>query len=182
MKAFVIRYGLIAGVIVAIPMLAYWLSLPADAILPPATTMMVATYAVMLVALTLVFVGIKQYRDRVLGGVIRFGPALLVGLAISAIAGLCYAFAWEICRIFGRFDFTAMYATTFVEEARARGADAAGMAAAAEQAAQFTQMYANPLFRIPMTFLEIFPVGVLVTLISAALLRNSRFMPVARSA
>ena len=64
-----------------------------------------------------------------------------------------------------------------VEQARASGADAQGMAAAAAQAAEFTEMYANPLFRVPMTFLEIFPVGILVSLMSAALLRNSRVLP-----
>jgi hypothetical protein len=61
-----------------------------------------------------------------------------------------------------------------VEQARAAGADEQ---AAAANAAKFTEMYANPLFRIPMTFLEIFPVGILVSLISAALLKNSRFLP-----
>ncbi len=177
MKNFIIRYGLFAGAIVAVPMLAYWLSLPADATLPPSLTMMIWTYAVMLVALSMVFVGIKHFRDRELGGVIRFGQALAMGLAISAIAGVCYSLAWEVCRIFGRFDFTAMYAKSFVDQARASGADEAGLAAATAQAAQFTQMYADPLFRIPMTFLEVFPVGVAVSLFSAALLRNSRFMP-----
>jgi len=37
--------------------------------------------------------------------------------------------------------------------------------------------YANPLFRMPMTFLEIFPVGLVVAIISAAILRNSRVLP-----
>ena len=41
---------------------------------------------------------------------------------------------------------------------------------------QFKVQYANPLFRLPMTFIEIFPVGVLVSLFAAALLRNPRFM------
>jgi hypothetical protein len=76
-----------------------------------------------------------------------------------------------------RFDFVALYANEMVEQARAAGADEQGMAAAAANAANFTQMYANPLFRFPMTFLEIFPVGILVSLISAALLKNSRFLP-----
>ena len=49
--------------------------------------MTVLTYLVMLVALSMVFVGIKQYRDQALGGVIKFGPALLVGLGISAVRG-----------------------------------------------------------------------------------------------
>ena len=36
--------------------------------------------------------------------------------------------------------------------------------------------YANPLFRIPMTFMEIFPVGFLVALVSALLLRNPKIL------
>ena len=175
MKNIVLRNGIIAGLIVGIPMLAYFLSVPADGTLSP--HMMVLTYIVMLVALSMVFVGIKQYRDQALGGVSKFGPALLVGLGISAIAGVFYAVAWEICTAFMRFDFVAFYANEMVEQARAAGADEQGMAAAAANAANFTQMYANPLFRIPMTFLEIFPVGILVSLISAALLRNSQFLP-----
>jgi hypothetical protein len=77
MKNIVLRNGIIAGLIVGIPMLAYFLSVPADGTLSP--HMMVLTYIVMLVALSMVFVGIKQYRDQALGGVIKFGPALLVG-------------------------------------------------------------------------------------------------------
>ncbi len=44
----------------------------------------------------------------------------------------------------------------------------------------FKAQYANPLFRLPMTFIEIFPVGVLVSLISAAILRNPRVLPARR--
>ena len=43
--------------------------------------------------------------------------------------------------------------------------------------AQFGEMYANPLIRMPITFIEIFPVGLVISLIAAALLRNSRFLP-----
>jgi hypothetical protein len=41
-------------------------------------------------------------------------------------------------------------------------------------------MYRNPLYRIPITFVEIFPVGLIVALVSAALLRNPRLLPAAR--
>ena len=44
-------------------------------------------------------------------------------------------------------------------------------------AAAFQKSYANPLHRFPQTFLEMFPVGVLISLISAGLLRNSRLLP-----
>ena len=51
------------------------------------------------------------------------------------------------------------------------------VAAVTAQMDEFRRQYANPFFRLPMTFVEIFPVGVLISLISAGLLRNSRFLP-----
>ena len=174
MKNVIVRYGILAGLIVGISMILYMISIPADAQAAPS---MLLTYIVMLVALSMVFLGIKQYRDRALGGVIRFMPALLVGLGISAVAGVFYAIAWEISMVFMKFDFIEFYANSMVEQARTSGADAQGVAAAAAKAAEFTQMYANPLIRVPFAFLEIFPVGILVSLISAAVLRNSRVLP-----
>ena len=40
----------------------------------------------------------------------------------------------------------------------------------------------NPLVRVPITFIEMFPVGVIISLLSALLLRNSRFMPARQAA
>jgi hypothetical protein len=48
--------------------------------------------------------------------------------------------------------------------------------------AEFKVMYANPWFRLPMVFSEIFPVGVLVSLVSAAMLRRPTFLPARRVA
>ena len=53
-------------------------------------------YLIILVALSVIFVGIKRYRDRELGGVIRFGQAFLVGLGISLVAGVIYVVCWEV--------------------------------------------------------------------------------------
>jgi hypothetical protein len=64
-----------------------------------------------------------------------------------------------------------------VEAARARGATAEELERVAEQGAAFARMYANPLYRLPLTFVEMFPIGVVIAAISAGLLRNSRFLP-----
>jgi hypothetical protein len=64
-----------------------------------------------------------------------------------------------------------------IEAARAKGASPAEIEALSAQMAEFQEMYANPLFRLPMTFIEIFPVGLIISLIAAALLRNPRFLP-----
>jgi hypothetical protein len=112
----------------------------------------------------------------VLGGVIKFGPALLVGLGISAVASLFWVVGWEITLASG-FDFGAAYESSVVEAARARGASVAEIEQVRADAESFLRTYDNLLIRLPITFAEMFPIGVVISLISAAVLRNSRFLP-----
>ena len=138
-------------------------------------------YAIMLVALSIVFLAIKRERDIAGGGVIRFWPAFGMGLAISVIAGVIYVAAWESAQAFLiHGDFAKSYGDSIIAQKQAAGVSAAELAQARREMADFAEQYRNPLFRLPMTFLEIFPVGVLVSLISAALLRNPRFAPAQR--
>ena len=167
-------YGSIAGLIVAIPMVWMMMTLTPES---APDYGVVYGYLTMIVALSAVFLGIKHYRDRVLGGAIRFGTALLVGLGISAVASLCYVIGWEISLAFSGFDFVGSYSKHIVEAAREKGASPAELQKAMEDAESFVRIYANPLYRMSVTFVEMFPVGVLISLISAALLRNSRLLP-----
>jgi hypothetical protein len=175
MTALILRYGTIAGLIVAVPLVWQMLTLPPDATEP--TGGMLLGYLTMLVALSAVFVGVKHYRDRFHGGVIRFLPALGVGLGISAVACVLYVIGWEISMAYSDFDFARYYSNAMVDGARAKGASAAELEKVAADARAFTAMYAKPHVRIPITFVEMFPVGLLVSLISAAVLRNSRVLP-----
>ena len=169
----IVIYGIAAGLIVAVPMLALMVTLTAET--APANGA-VYGYLTMIVALTAVFLGIKRYRDKILGGVVKFVPAFLVGLGISAVASVIYAIGWEISLALSGFDLGAAYTREMVEAAHAKGASAAELQGVTEQAARFVRMYANPLFRFPITFVEIFPIGVVIAAISAALLRNGRFL------
>jgi hypothetical protein len=171
----ILRYGLIAGLIVAIPNLVMFLSMSKDS--APLGGGYFIGYTIMIVAFTTVFLGIKHYRDKVLGGVIRFLPAFAVGLGISAVAGILYVIAWEISIAFSSFDFSAFWRESMIESAKARGASPEELQKTIAEADDFLVWYANPIYRMPMTFIEIFPVGVLVSLISAAVLRNSRVLP-----
>ena len=134
-------------------------------------------YLIMLVALSFVFVAIKRYRDRSLGGVIRFLPALWIGLGVSVVAGVIYTLGWEISLAATHYEFADSYGAAMIAAARAHGASPARLAEVAASMQAFKAQYANPLYRLPMTFAEIFPVGVVISLVSAALLRNSRFLP-----
>jgi hypothetical protein len=173
MSRIILIFGTVAGLIVAVPMCL----LVANAEPGSAATSHFTGYLIMLLALSLVFVGVKRLRDRELGGVIRFVPALLAGLGISAVAGVIYVIGWEITLAATDFAFIDSYSSAAIEAARARGASAAEIEAVIARMAEFRQQYENPLFRLPVTFIEIFPVGLVVSLISAALLRNSRFLP-----
>ena len=173
MLRIVLIYGVIGGIIVAVPMLVSTFTLTEDTVPENAA---LYGYLSMLLAFTMVFVGIKHYRDKVLGGAIRFLPALGVGLGISAVASLFWVVGWEITLASG-FDFGGAYMDSVVAAAQARGAPAAEIEQIRAETAEFLATYANPLVRLPMSFVEMFPIGVLISLISAAVLRNSRFLP-----
>jgi hypothetical protein len=175
MIGIILRYGIIAGFIVGIPMV--WRMLTVDANATDPLGGMLVGYLTMLVALTAVFLGIKHYRDKVLGGAIRFLPAFGLGLGISAVACVLYVVAWEISMAYSDFDFIAWYSNYMIDAAKAKGASSEQLAKAAADAKAFADSYRDPMVRIPFTFIEMFPVGLLVSLISALVLRNSRVLP-----
>jgi hypothetical protein len=137
-------------------------------------------YLVMLVALSMIFLGVKRYRDVECGGVVRFGRALAVGLGIAAVAALFYVVGWEMYLATSERDFIAEYTANLVRDMREAGEPAGAIAAREREMRDFAVQYRNPLFRMPLTFIEIFPVGLVVALVSAALLRNPPLLPAAR--
>jgi len=175
----ILKYGLIAGLIVGIIDFALFVGAGDQ---PHFENGMLIGYTIMLVALSTVFVGIKRYRDRDLGGVIRFWPAFGMGVAISFIAGIFYVAAWEASQAITGADFATAYSNYMIEQAQAKGESAAAIAKMTAELAEFKVMYADPIKRLPMIFTEIFPVGVLVSLVSAVLLQRPSFMPARRQA
>lgn len=165
-------YGLISGLVVIFAILgSIFLSGGA-----PHSNVYVG-YLIMLVALSSILIAVKQHRDQNLGGVIRFWPALGMGVAIAVVAGIAYVAVWEVYLATTDYAFMDEYAAAMLEARRAAGASAAELAKAAAEAEKMKAAYANPLMRLPITFSEIFPVGLLVAIVSAALVRNPKFLP-----
>lgn len=172
MGRIIIVYGVIAGVTVAVLMRISMMLFPEGG-----TGGVIAGFSSMIVALTFVFIGVKRYRDVELGGVIRFWNALGIGLGIAAIASMFYVAAWELYLYFTNYTFMDEYTRIALEQAQKAGKSAAEIAALAKEMNGFKELYANPLSRMAVTFMEISPVAILMPIISAALLRNSAFMP-----
>ena len=173
----ILRYGAIAGLVVGGFELVTFTVFSG---MPPLKYGMVIGYTTMLIALSTVFVGIRRHRDVDRGGVIGFWPALGVGLGDSLIAAISDVAAWEAVQVMTHMDFAASYATAIIASEKAKGTSAEALAKLSADMAAFKVQYANPMYRLPMTYAEIFPVGVLVSLVSAGLLRNSRFLPARR--
>ena len=100
-----------------------------------------------------------------------------MGLGIAAAAGVAYVMGWEAYLAMTDYAFMDEYIAGIVRAREAKGLSAAAMAEEMAKLESLRVNYANPLFRIPMTFLEIFPVGLLVALVSALLLRNPKLLP-----
>jgi len=167
-------YGSIAGSIVIGTMI---LGFILDGGEKGAASGQVFGYLVMLVALTLIFVGVKRHRDINHGGVIKFLPAFLTGLAIAVVAGVFYVIGWEAYLALTDHAFIEEYAAAAIEKKKAVGVSGAALEAFIADMEKMVEGYANPLFRIPITFSEIFPVGLLMSLVSAAILQNPKVMP-----
>jgi hypothetical protein len=171
-------YGIVAGLIAGVPLSVIIVVTRHEM---GGTLGMIVGYLTMLIALTAIFIAIKRHRDVDLGGVIKFLPALGLGLGISVIAGILYTACWDATLAITHMDFAGGYAKAMIADAQARGVTGTALAKVTAEMDQFKTQYANPLYRWPMTFIEIFPVGVLVSLISAGLLCNRRFLPARRS-
>lgn len=138
---------------------------------------MVFGYLSMILSLSMVFVGVKRYRDVELGGVIGFVRAFLVGLAISIIAGIIYVGMWELYMAATHYTFAEVFTTNYINAQKAAGLSGEKLDRLIAEMNSFKEQYANPLYRMPMTFMEIFPVGFLISLLSALVLRRSNVLP-----
>ena len=170
MKKTVLTFGLISGAILAVMMFS---TLPfLDRI--GFNKGELIGYTTMVLSFLMVFFGIRSYRENVSGGQITFGRAFAVGILITLVSCVCYVVAWEILYYKFMPGFVEKYANYMIEKARASGAGQQAIEAQLQQMKSFKAMYDNPLINAAISFLEPLPVGLIITLISAAILRKKR--------
>jgi Protein of unknown function (DUF4199) len=170
MQKIVLRFGLASGVLLAgmlVVMLALYKRGTFDF-----DHGEIMGYSSMVLSFLLVFFGVRSYRDTVAGGTISFGKAVGVGLLITLTACAMYVITWEIAYFNFFPDFLDQYSAHVLAKMRADGESQAAIQKTTEQMADMAKLYTNPLFNSAITFLEVFPVGLIVTLVSAAILRR----------
>jgi Protein of unknown function (DUF4199) len=168
MKKTVLTFGLISGAISSVMMVAT---------VPFAHSIgfnkaLIVGYTTIVLSFLLVFFGIRSYRDNVGNGQITFTKAFAVGISITLISCMFYVATWEILYFNFMPDFMDNYGAHTIERLKASGASPEAVELQVQQLEKFKEQYKNPLFNSLMTFIEPFPVGLGITLLSAAVLRK----------
>ncbi len=178
MRKVVLIFGLLAGTIVSIFLFV------STALMKEGTINFdngeIVGYATMIIALSMIFFGIKSYRDNYQNGAITFGKGFQVGILITLVASLMYALSWETYYQTQPDDqpsFMDKYVEHSINKMRDDGASETEIKLATQEMENMAELYKNPLIRFGFTLVEILPVGLLITLISAGLLRKRAFLP-----
>jgi Protein of unknown function (DUF4199) len=167
MKRTVLTFGLISGAVSSVMMLGtvpFMHRIGFDHGL-------VVGYTAIVLSFLLVFFGIRSYREQA-GGAITFGRAFTVGILITLISCVFYVATWELIYFKLQPEFMDKWEAYAVEKVRADGGTPEAVEATRRQMRSFKVAYDNPLTNAAYTFIEPFPVGLLVTVISAAALRR----------
>lgn len=173
MKRIVLTFGLIAGAIVSGFMATSMIIMHNNPEWKAGNLSMIIGYLTMIMSFALIYVAVKTYRDKHLGGSISFGKAFKLGLGVALIASTMYVIMWALLYNFVMPDFMERYTQQMLESAKADSTPAQLQAKAAEME-QYKAWYKNPVFFVLLTYMEILPVGLVVSLITALILKRKR--------
>jgi hypothetical protein len=168
MKKIVLTFGLISGVMISVLM---GLSLLLASKISNGHSMLLG-YTMMVASFLLIYFGIRSYRDNNLAGQISFGRAFACGILICLITTVFYVVAWEIIYFNFMPHFMDSYFAAQIQRVQSAGLDPATTATKVAAIQHSQELYQNPLVNMAYTFIEPFPVGLIITLISAAVLRR----------
>ncbi len=168
MKKIVLTFGLISGLILSVLMGG---SLLLASRIGSGHSMALG-YTIMVASFLLIYFGIRSYRDNILAGHISFGRAFACGLLIALITTICYVAMWEVLYFDFMPHFMDSYFAAQIHKIQAAGLDPATTAARVAAVQHSQQLYQNPFVNMAYTFIEPFPVGLVITLVSAAILRR----------
>ena len=133
---------------------------------PEKEVSMMVGFAGMLLAFFFVVKGIKQQRD-VNNGFISFGKAFLTGFWITLIISTFYVLVWLVIL----YNFFPNFAEHYTDMAIAK-ASPDEVAKVTEEMNSFKEMYKNPIWVILFTYMEILPLGIVFSLVSALILKK----------
>lgn len=170
----VLLLGLVTGVVVAA--LTLLVTTVGDPTTPTIFSQVVKNLTMAAVLFMCLF-GIKRVRDRTPGGIISLPQAIVVGFGICALASLIHCASWEVYYFSTDYQFARENSQNLMQKAQLDGATAIEIAELMERNGKIVEAFANPFLRITTTYLQMFVIGAVVSLVGAVLIRNPKFLP-----
>jgi hypothetical protein len=166
MKKIVLVFGIIIGLVFCanIGFMVYWMYHN-----PDLKGSEIVGYAVMVVVFSLIYIGVRNYRNKQLDGFISFGKAFKTGALIALLGSAIYVAAWLFSYYLFVPDFMDVYSDYVLKNCTPED-----LPAKTKEMADFKELYKNPLFVILITFSEVLPIGLVVALVSALILKRKR--------
>jgi hypothetical protein len=168
MRKIIVTFGLISGAISSLMMIA--LVTFGDRIGFDRGAVIGNTSIVL--SFLMVFFGIRTYRDNIGDGQITFLKAFAVGLSITLMSCIIYVATWEVIYYTFIPGYWDAYGAHLLQKLTASGASPAAVQAKLEQVRTYKELYKNPFFNAALTFIHPFPIGLVITLFSALVLRR----------
>ena len=129
-------------------------------------------YTGMVIAFSFIYVGVRNFRDKFNGGTISFGKAFRIGLGIALIGSTAYVIAWMIDYTWFIPDFMDKYAAHMIKDARDSGLTGVELDKKIAGVNQMKALYKSPVMVVLFTYLEILPVGIVISLLVGLILKR----------
>ena len=169
MKNIVIKYGLIAGAILITMIITMMMVMGSSADFEKGESF---GYIFIIGSFMTVFLGIREYRDKISGGLINFNSVFRVGILITLMASVIYAAGWMIYFHFFDNSFIEKYTEYYTHKIQSSGKTTEEIAADIASFKSMMENYENPLMMALYTFLEVFPIGLIITILCSLLMRR----------
>lgn len=170
MKNIIIKFGLLSGFIIIVSAI-FTIALISDS-----DSFWFAEwlgYFIMVIAFSMIFIGIKDFKNKN-NNIIDFKTAFKIGLGISLVASLMYIVGWEIYFSFNGEQFINDYSNETINNLIESGKSPELIDQTRSEISESMELYRFAPYRITITFFEIFPVALIITVISALILRTKK--------
>ena len=169
MKQTILIYGLLSGLIVTAMMIVTTTMCYQNENFQSSMTL---GFGTMFVAFCTIFIAVRNIRDKYNNGVISFGKAFIIGFYVALIASTIYVVVWLIYYYIFIPDFMDKYTAHVLKEAKMDGGTKEEINSKIEEMNNYKELYKNPLFVILLTYMEILPVGLVMSLVSAFMMKR----------
>jgi hypothetical protein len=128
---------------------------------------MLLGFTAMFLAFAFIFVGVKNFRDKHNEGVVTFGKAFMVGLYIALISSSMYVIGWMFEYHLVMPDFMDKYVDYGIQHIDKASLSAEEYDKQVKGLESYRHTYDNKISMALLTYMEILPVGMLMSLIAA---------------